>query len=143
MEDRIDYNDLTEMMLYDSARIELIRKALDTDNKGTRDLRAQKSLNTINPSSEEIREYFRKEEVLRYLIPDRAFVYTAADGKKSCVAPSRRGAGKATSKARDHFMLKKDRPPHVTILCLVRDAAARLPESIRTRADVCTLIRDS
>nr|GEV50720.1 NF-kappa-B-activating protein, putative isoform 1 [Tanacetum cinerariifolium] len=108
-----------------------------------RDLRAQKSLNTINPSSEEVREYFRKEEVLRYLIPDRAFAYTAADGKKSCVAPSRRGAGKPTSKARDHFMLKKDRPPHVTILCLVRDAAARLPGSIGTRADVCTLIRDS
>ena len=37
MEDRIDYNDLTEMMLYDSAHIELIRKALDTDSKGTRD----------------------------------------------------------------------------------------------------------
>ena len=36
MEDRIDYNDLTEMMLYDSTHIELIRKALDTDNKGTR-----------------------------------------------------------------------------------------------------------
>ncbi|KAJ0796274.1 putative nuclear factor related to kappa-B-binding protein [Helianthus annuus] len=108
-----------------------------------RDLRAQKSLNTINQSSDEIRDYFRKEEVLRYLIPDRAFAYTAVDGKKSTVAPSRKGAGKPTSKARDHFMLKKDRPPHVTILCLVRDAAARLPGSIGTRADVCTLIRDS
>ncbi|KAJ9543691.1 hypothetical protein OSB04_023398 [Centaurea solstitialis] len=108
-----------------------------------RDLRAQKSLNTINPSSEEVRDYFRKEEVLRYLIPDRAFAYTAVDGKKSTVAPSRKGAGKPTSKARDHFMLKRDRPPHVTILCLVRDAAARLPGSIGTRADVCTLIRDS
>ncbi|KAL7602113.1 hypothetical protein Lser_V15G26485 [Lactuca serriola] len=108
-----------------------------------RDLRAQKSLNTINPSSEEVRGYFRKEEILRYLIPDRAFAYTAVDGKKSTVAPSRKGAGKPTSKARDHFMLKRDRPPHVTILCLVRDAAARLPGSIGTRADVCTLIRDS
>ncbi|ONK67797.1 uncharacterized protein A4U43_C05F3880 [Asparagus officinalis] len=108
-----------------------------------RDLRAQKSLNTINPSSEEVREYFRKEELLRYLIPDRAFSYTAVDGKKSIVAPLRRGGGKPTSKARDHFMLKTDRPPHVTILCLVRDAAARLPGSIGTRADVCTLIRDS
>ncbi|KAI7747518.1 hypothetical protein M8C21_016720 [Ambrosia artemisiifolia] len=108
-----------------------------------RDLRAQKSLNTINPSSDEVRDYFRKEEVLRYLIPDRAFAYTAVDGKKSTVAPSKKGAGKPTSKARDHFMLKKDRPPHVTILCLVRDAAARLPGSIGTRADVCTLIRDS
>ncbi|OAY37897.1 uncharacterized protein LOC110625536 [Manihot esculenta] len=108
-----------------------------------RDLRAQKSLNTISPSSEEVRAYFRKEEVLRYSIPDRAFSYTAADSKKSIVAPLRRCGGKPTAKARDHFMLKRDRPPHVTILCLVRDAAARLPGSIGTRADVCTLIRDS
>lgn len=63
--------------------------------------------------------------------------------KKSIVAPLRRCGGKPTSKARDHFMLKRDRPPHVTILCLVRDAAARLPGSIGTRADVCTLLRDS
>ncbi|XP_027343638.1 uncharacterized protein LOC113856147 [Abrus precatorius] len=108
-----------------------------------RDLRAQKSLSTISTSSEEVRAYFRKEEVLRYSIPDRAFSYIAADGKKSIVAPLRRCGGKPTSKARDHFMLKRDRPPHVTILCLVRDAAARLPGSIGTRADVCTLIRDS
>lgn len=108
-----------------------------------KDLRAQKSLNTIGPSSDEVKAYFQKEEVLRYLIPDRAFSYTAVDGKKSIVAPLRRCGGKPTSKARDHFMLKRDRPPHVTILCLVRDAAARLPGSIGTRADVCTLIRDS
>ncbi|KAI4385524.1 hypothetical protein MLD38_003539 [Melastoma candidum] len=108
-----------------------------------RDLRAQKSHSTISPSSDEIRDYFRQEEVLRYSIPDRAFSYTAADGKKSIVAPLRRCGGKPTSKARDHFMLKKDRPPHVTVLCLVRDATARLPGSIGTRADVCTLIRDS
>lgn len=108
-----------------------------------RDLRAQKSLNTISSSTDEVRAYFRREEVLRYSIPDRAFSYTAADGKKSIVAPLRRCGGKPTSKAREHFMLKKDRPPHVTILCLVRDAAARLPGSIGTRADVCTLIRDS
>lgn len=108
-----------------------------------RDLRAQKSLTTISPSSDEVRAYFRREEVLRYSVPDRAFSYTAADGRKSIVAPLRRCGGKPTSKARDHFMLKPNRPPHVTILCLVRDAAARLPGSIGTRADVCTLIRDS
>nr|GFA19152.1 zinc finger, CCHC-type [Tanacetum cinerariifolium] len=34
MEDRIEYNDLTQMMLYDLTRIKLIRKAFDTDNKG-------------------------------------------------------------------------------------------------------------
>lgn len=108
-----------------------------------RDLRAQKSLITIQKSSEEVKAYFRKEEHLRYAVPDRAFSYTAADGKKSIVAPLRRCGGKPTSKARDHFMLKPDRPPHVTVLCLVRDAAARLPGSIGTRADVCTLLRDS
>ncbi|OAY85535.1 Nuclear factor [Ananas comosus] len=108
-----------------------------------KDLRAQKSLNTISPSTDEVRTYFRREEYLRYSIPDRAFAYTAADGRKSVVAPLRRGGGKPTSKARDHYMLKPDRPPHVTVLCLVRDAAARLPGSIGTRADVCTLIRDS
>jgi len=108
-----------------------------------RDLRTQKNPNTINPSTDEQRAYFRREEFLRYSIPDRAFSYTAADGKKSSVAPLRRGAGKPTSKARDHYILKVDRPPHVTILCLVRDAAARLPGSIGTRADICMLLRDS
>ncbi|XP_073271617.1 uncharacterized protein [Primulina huaijiensis] len=120
----------------------LMQNILD-DKERFKDLRAQKSLSTISPNPEEVRTYFRKEEVLRYLIPDRAFSYTAVDGKKSIVAPLRRCGGKPTSKARDHFMLKRDRPPHVTILCLVRDAAARLPGSIGTRADVCTLIRDS
>ncbi|KAF8402799.1 hypothetical protein HHK36_010890 [Tetracentron sinense] len=122
--------------------VTLMQPNLD-EKERFRDLRAQKSLTTISPSSEEVRAYFRKEEVLRYSVPDRAFSYTAADGKKSLVAPLRRCGGKLTSKARDHFMLKPDRPPHVTILCLVRDAAARLPGSIGTRADVCTLIRDS
>ncbi|KAG6631612.1 uncharacterized protein LOC122291300 [Carya illinoinensis] len=122
----------------------LVLMQINMDEKERfRDLRAQKSLNTISPSSEEVRSYFRMEEVLRYSVPDRAFSYTAADGRKSIVAPLRRCGGKPTSKARDHFMLKRNRPPHVTILCLVRDAAARLPGSIGTRADVCTLIRDS
>ncbi|KAK8683555.1 hypothetical protein V6N13_039614 [Hibiscus sabdariffa] len=40
-----------------------------------RDLKAQKSLNTISSSS----AYFRREELLRYSIPDKAFSYTAAD----------------------------------------------------------------
>ncbi|GAA0149707.1 chromatin/chromatin-binding, or -regulatory protein [Lithospermum erythrorhizon] len=120
----------------------LLQYTLD-DKERFKDLKAQKSLSTISPNSEEVRSYFRKEEVLRYSIPDRAFTYIATDGKKTIVAPLRRCGGKPTSKARDHFMLKRDRPPHVTILCLVRDAAARLPGSVGTRADVSTLIRDS
>lgn len=108
-----------------------------------KDLKTQKNPTTISESSDEQRAYFRKEEYLRYSLPDRAFSYIAFDGKKSSVAPITRGGGKPASKARDHYMLKLDRPPYVTVRCVVRDAAARLPGSIGTRADVCTLLRDS
>lgn len=40
-------------------------------------------------------------------------------------------------------MLRPERPPHVTILCLVRDAAARFYKAKGTRADICALIRFS
>ncbi|KAF3442058.1 hypothetical protein FNV43_RR15974 [Rhamnella rubrinervis] len=106
-------------------------------------LKCRKSITTITSSPIEVRVYFRKEEALRYLIPDRAFSYTALDGRKSTVSPLRRCSGKPSYRRREHFMLKADRPPHVTVLCLVRDAAARLPGSVGTRADVCTLVRDS
>ena len=33
-------------------------------------------------------------------------------------------------------MLVSDRPPYVTILCIVREAVARLPNGEGTRADV-------
>lgn len=108
-----------------------------------RGARPRKCIATISPCSAQLRAYFHKEEALRYSVPERAFSYTAVDGRKSTVAPMRRSSGKPSSKVRDHFMLKADRPPHVTVLCLVRDAAARLPESMGTRADVCTLMRDS
>jgi nuclear factor related to kappa-B-binding protein len=34
-------------------------------------------------------------------------------------------------------MLKNERPACVTILTLARDAAARLPNGVGTRADIC------
>jgi nuclear factor related to kappa-B-binding protein len=46
-------------------------------------------------------------------------------------------------KARDHPLLTSVRPPSVNILSLVRDAAARLPGGIGTRADVALLLTDS
>ena len=120
----------------------LMKQIVDT-RISFRDIKTQKSTATIRPSSEEVRSYFRREEALRYLVPYKAFSYTAADGRKSMVAPLRRASGKPSSKGRDHFMLKHDRPAHVTLLCLVRDAAARLPGSIGTREDICLLLRDS
>ncbi|RZC81653.1 hypothetical protein C5167_044225 [Papaver somniferum] len=108
-----------------------------------KDLGAVRNVITISPSSEEAKAHFRKEEYVRYLVPYRAFSYTAADGTKSAVAPVSRFGGKMTSKVREHFMLKPDRPPCFTVLRVVRDAASRLPGGIGTRADVCALIRDS
>ncbi|KAI3924027.1 hypothetical protein MKW92_004250 [Papaver armeniacum] len=108
-----------------------------------KDLGAVRNVITISPSSEEAKAHFRKEEYVRYLVPYRAFSYTAADGTKSAVAPMSRFGGKMTSKVREHFMLKPDRPPCFTVLRVVRDAASRLPGGIGTRADVCALIRDS
>ncbi|KAH7330911.1 hypothetical protein KP509_20G007800 [Ceratopteris richardii] len=106
-------------------------------------LRAQRSLVTINPTTIEMRAYFQQEEAIRYSLQDTVFFYTTACGEKSAVAPLRRLGGKPNSKARDHLVLKSDRPSHVTILYLVRDAAARLPHSLGTRADVAVLLRDS
>ena len=38
-------------------------------------------------------------------------------------------------------MLVSERPPYVTILCIVRDAVARLPNGEGTRADVIIVFR--
>ena len=40
-------------------------------------------------------------------------------------------------------MLTNDRPACITLLCLARDAAARLPDGVGTRADICELIKES
>ncbi|XP_041786950.1 nuclear factor related to kappa-B-binding protein-like [Anopheles merus] len=47
------------------------------------------------------------------------------------------------SKARGHSMLVANRPNFVTILTLVRDATARLPNGEGTRADICELLKSS
>ncbi|XVE76280.1 hypothetical protein DITRI_Ditri12bG0159400 [Diplodiscus trichospermus] len=112
-------------------------------NERLTEVRPRKTVPTIRPCPKEIRDYFRKEEAVRYFIPERAFSYTALDGRKSTVAPLRRCSGKPSLKCREHFMLKADRPPNITVLSLVRDAAARLPAGMGTRADVCVLMRDS
>ncbi|BFG36079.1 hypothetical protein CerSpe_223530 [Prunus speciosa] len=118
----------------------LMQPTLD-ESEWFRDIMSRK--NAISLRSEEARTYFQREEALRYLVPDMAFSYTALDGRKSAVAPLTSCSAKPSYRNRDHFMLKADRPPHITNLCLVRDAAARLPGSIGTREDVSTLVRHS
>ena len=92
-------------------------------------------------------------------------------GFESVVGPVKGVFDKEMSlnKAREHTLLRSDRPPYVTILSLgkgeslwgesvlycsvckgnkplssvVRDAAARLPNGEGTRAEICELLKDS
>jgi len=97
---------------------------------------------TIKSSLPEAVQQFREQEVERYKNSEKAFMYSVQN-VKSVVAPLRRGPGNPTTKAREHFLLKPDRPPHVNLLCLVRDAASRLPGCVGTRPDVALLLKDS
>jgi len=47
------------------------------------------------------------------------------------------------SAATHHPLLKTDRPPFVSILTIVRDAVARLPDGVGTRLDVTELCKES
>ena len=42
-----------------------------------------------------------------------------------------------------HVLLKSQRPSFVSILSIVRDAVARLPDGVGTRLDVTELCKDS
>lgn len=59
------------------------------------------------------------------------------------VAPVARKSSTINSKARDHPLFKENRPPYITILSIVRDAAAKLPNGTGTRADIAQILRES
>ena len=87
---------------------------------------------------------FREQERRRFENPHLSFTYHL-HGYDSVVGPVK---GIYTqipgiSKARGHNMLTADRPSFVTILTLVRDATARLPNGEGTRADICELLKSS
>lgn len=95
-------------------------------------------------TSEEI-EDFHEQERRRYESPHMPFTYYQHN-YESVVGPIK---GIYTqqlpgiTKARGHNMLVQNRPNFVTILTLVRDAAARLPNGEGTRADICELLKSS
>lgn len=92
---------------------------------------------------DEIKE-FREQERKRYDNPHKAFTYRC-NGYESVVGPLKGiyNASVGNTKARGHTMLNADRPNFVTILSLVRDATARLPNGEGTRADICELLKSS
>lgn len=99
---------------------------------------------TVIPASREEVEAFRAQERRRYENPHMAFTYRQ-HGYESVVGPVKGIYTQAPgiSRARGHNMLVADRPNFVTILTLVRDATARLPNGEGTRADICELLKSS
>ncbi|CAN7984586.1 unnamed protein product [Ixodes hexagonus] len=99
---------------------------------------------TVRPTTDEERGDYRNQECVRYQNPHRAFTFRV-HGYEAVVGPVKGVYGKESgvNKAREHSLLVSDRPPFVTILSLVRDAAARLPNGEGTRADICELLKDS
>ena len=91
---------------------------------------------------EEINSY-RIQEKERYKYPQKPWEYTLSDGNIAIVAPLFSSQKGLIAKARDHELLKNERPPYITLLALVRDAAARLEDGVGTRLDICDLLKDS
>ncbi|KAL0130422.1 hypothetical protein PUN28_002239 [Cardiocondyla obscurior] len=100
----------------------------------------------VRPSTTDEREEFRRQERMRYAAPHKAFTYRM-HGYASVVGPVKgiyqHNVATGQAKARGHSLLVPDRPNFVTILALVRDATARLPNGEGTRADICQLLKDS
>ncbi|XP_038609431.1 nuclear factor related to kappa-B-binding protein isoform X3 [Tachyglossus aculeatus] len=98
----------------------------------------------VRPSTGEEKRVFQEQERFRYSQPHKAFTFRL-HGFESVVGPVKGVFDKETSlnKAREHSLLRSDRPAYVTILSLVRDAAARLPNGEGTRAEICELLKDS
>lgn len=98
----------------------------------------------VRPSTGDEKRVFQEQERHRYAQPHKAFTFRM-HGFESVVGPVKGVFDKETSlnKAREHSLLRSDRPAYVTILSLVRDAAARLPNGEGTRAEICELLKDS
>lgn len=115
--------------------------------------------------------FVQEQERLRYCQPHKAFTFRQ-HGYESIVGPVKgklcfylrtlstyrskyfhsriagvytpgQGVGQPSSKVRGHNLMVPDRPACVTLLSLVRDAAARLPNGEGTRAEICELMKES
>ncbi|XP_066913039.1 nuclear factor related to kappa-B-binding protein-like [Clytia hemisphaerica] len=138
--------------------METLNAALtDSKNKKTAEeskkeaLTASKPVSAVRCSTEKEREEYRLQEKERYQNAHKPYIYKIVKEDTNVVEEVVVGPIKSvftisdmnTCKAREHTMLVSDRPAYVTILCLVRDAVARLPNGEGTRVDVCTMLKDS
>ena len=108
-----------------------------------KDLNIHKNQLTIKMPSLDWIENYRRQETERYKNPTLPWSFQLEDGSFTIVAPVNKKVTSSNTKPRDHQCLKPDRPGYLTLLSLTRDAAARLPDGVGTRADICQLVRDS
>lgn len=99
---------------------------------------------TVRAATEEEILEFQRQERERFEQPHKAYTYCMY-GYESVVGPVKGiyTPMLALAKARGHSMMVGDRPNFVTILTLVRDATARLPNGEGTRADISELLKCS
>ncbi|VDL96397.1 unnamed protein product [Schistocephalus solidus] len=87
-----------------------------------------------------------RQEIQRFSQPWSPFVYNQ-HGYASVVGPVRTAsvnfAGRGSGRAREHPLLRSDRPAWVSISEIVRDAVARLPNGEGTRPEIAMLVQDS
>ena len=116
-------------------------ESLDGDS---RTKKGQKRVSpTYVPSTAEEIKAFQSQERDRYNSPTSPFLFTIRNGDKRWVASVAKRSGDLIGRPRDHFLLTSERPNSVTILSLVRDAAAKLPKGYGTRSDICELLKES
>jgi nuclear factor related to kappa-B-binding protein len=97
---------------------------------------------TIEKASDDWVECYRRQEAERYKFPKKPWVYYNEDGSTSIVGPVvKKNASQTNQKPREHHVLHPRRPPLVTLLCLARDAASRMPDGIGTKADILELLK--
>ncbi|XP_052281775.1 nuclear factor related to kappa-B-binding protein-like isoform X2 [Dreissena polymorpha] len=103
-----------------------------------------KPSHVVQAATDEEKTDFQKQEKCRFEEPHMSFTYDM-HGYKSVVGPVKGVFSKKTdtTKAREHALLVNNRPAYVTILTLVRDSVARLPNGEGTRGDICELLKDS
>ncbi|KAM7362929.1 uncharacterized protein ACRADG_000035 isoform 1-T2 [Cochliomyia hominivorax] len=99
---------------------------------------------TVRAATLEETAEFQRQERERFEQPHKAYTYRM-HGYESVVGPVKGIYTPllALSKARGHSMMVGDRPNFVTILTLVRDATARLPNGEGTRAEISELLKCS
>jgi hypothetical protein len=115
-------------------------KALDLNQT-----RACKAQLTLSPPSEASIAEYREQEAERYQTPDQPYTFRCSKPLAGHCANSVSPPNRKTSHpgGRRSAILRADLPDKLSSVSLIRDALARLPGGVGTRADIASLILQS